>query len=170
MAAFRIMREDDLSRREVLDFQCGDAEWEVKVASFLRSGQAWEEHRSGFTRTLLYCADGGNGRLIGFANVAKTAKGYPLWRGKRKLPCLLIAWLAVSRHEQGAGLGRAMMEELALPAIEEQLAALYLLVDERNTGAIAFYRRLGFESYMDGEPWIDSDDGSSNLRMILPLV
>ncbi len=164
------MREGDLTRRDVLEFHCGDAEWEVKVARFLRSGKAWEEHQSGLTRTLLYCAEGGEGRLIGFANVAKTTKGYPLWRGNRKLQCLLLAWLAIGRDDQGTGYGRAMLEELALLAIGEDQEALYLLVDERNERAIAFYRRLGFASYMDVEPWIDSDDGSSNLRMILPLI
>src|SRR5688500_4934250 len=83
--ALRFMREEDLTKEDVIQFRCGDAEWEIKVAEFLRSGNAWEEHRSGFTRTLLYCADGGEGHLIGFANVAKTTKGYPLWRGKRKI-------------------------------------------------------------------------------------
>jgi GNAT superfamily N-acetyltransferase len=110
------------------------------------------------------------GRVIGFANVAKIVKGYPRWRDKRRLPCLLLAWLAIGSDDQGAGHGRAMLERLAILAIDEQLEALYLLVDERSTRAVAFYRRLGFEAYEDAHPWIDPDDGSSNLKMILPLA
>jgi ribosomal protein S18 acetylase RimI-like enzyme len=163
------MSSSRMSRGDVTNFRCGNAPWEDKIARFLRSGQAWEQHRSGLTRTLLYCADGGDGGVIGFATVARTVKGYPSWRGKRKLPCLIVAWLAIGRENQGKGHGAAMLEELTLLALNETVEALYLLVDERNTRAIAFYRRYGFESYIDAEPWTDPDDGSRNLRMILPL-
>lgn len=52
--------------------------------------------------------------------------------------------LAVDAEQRGAGIGRRLMEELERRAFA-RWPNVYLCVSDFNTGARAFYRRLGYE-------------------------
>lgn len=58
-------------------------------------------------------------------------------------------------HLQGRGLGRELVETLARALDSAGIRGLHLSLDPANTGALAFYRRLGFgelPSSTTGEP------------------
>ena len=165
---FRPIGEHDLSRPDIAEFSCGDDPWQVKVATFLRSGRAWEVHQTGESETLIF-EDTVGGEVVGFANVFPDVKSWPKWNGKRRMPCLHIAWIAVAARHQGRGYGREIIEELAARAIEADQSGLYLLVDTRNEDAIRFYARLGFREFGGANLYRDDEDGSENLRLFLPL-
>jgi ribosomal protein S18 acetylase RimI-like enzyme len=54
---------------------------------------------------------------------------------------------------QGAGHGRAMMERFLERLRELQVPGVYLGVGARNTKAIAFYERLGFQKLLEERTW-----------------
>lgn len=135
----------------------------------LLSGRAWQLHSNGDSQTLLYCADGGSGDVLGFANVFPSRVSWPKWNGKTKISCLHIAWIAVDEKHQGHGIGRDMIRSLAQQAIREGHQALYLLVDSRNQSAIGFYRHFGFREIVNAGVHLDPADGSTNIRLILLL-
>lgn len=166
---FRELQAEDLDREAVRNFHCGDQPWETKVARHLNSGDALKTHNPPKKRTLLYCDAGGEGEVIGFVEVVKKTVGYPEFLGKQRVPCLLIAHLAVASHRQGEGHARRTISTLVEEAILDDLEAIYLLVDDRNTRAIEVYKRLGFVPFVDTEPFIDPEDGSRNIRLVLPL-
>lgn len=66
---------------------------------------------------------------------------YSTWRGQRG--CYLLD-LYVIPEERSQGVGRLLVTALARRARERGAAYLRLSVDEHNTRALAFYRRLGF--------------------------
>ena len=165
---FRQLRNDDLDRPDVAGFHCGDMPWEDKGADYLRTGKAWQERKN--ARTFLDCTEQGEGQVVGFATVVKRRVGYLERQGDNRIPCLLIAWLAVATDHQCRGHSKSMLEALVLLAIEANLQALYLFVDERNERALQAYLRRGFEFFANDVSFVDPDDGSRNLAMILPLV
>jgi len=167
-AAFRLIREDDMDNSAVQGFVCGDEEWEDKVATFLRSGEALREQQDKKARsqTLLYCANNGEGELIGFVNVVKRKVGYPLYHGDPRISCFLITWLAIHTTYHRQGYASAMLEALVITAVAANVDSLYLLVDARNIAAIRLYQKFGFVAFADAELHVDKDDGSKNLRMI----
>lgn len=72
-------------------------------------------------------------------------------KGPRRLPCVLLARLAVDRAAQGRGLG----EQLLMDAIArtrttiEQAAGVGLVVDALDDQAAAFYAGYGFKAFRD---------------------
>ncbi|MGD8681621.1 MAG: GNAT family N-acetyltransferase, partial [Lysobacterales bacterium] len=63
------------------------------------------------------------------------------WRGRRGI---YLQDLFVSPEQRGEGIGRILIQELAVRAVEEGATYLRLAVDSNNGGAAAFYRKLGF--------------------------
>jgi GNAT superfamily N-acetyltransferase len=51
---------------------------------------------------------------------------------------------------QGDGWGRRLLERLFTQLVERGSPGVHLGVSEANTGAIAFYRRMGFEPWPEG--------------------
>jgi GNAT superfamily N-acetyltransferase len=60
------------------------------------------------------------------------------------LPAVRIGRLAVDERFQGRGLGAALLMDAARRTMQTEAAASTLLVDAKNDGAAAFYRRYGF--------------------------
>jgi RimJ/RimL family protein N-acetyltransferase len=164
------MREEDVEPRDVQAFSCGDDPWHREVAEFLRSGEAWTRHQSGKSATALYFVDERESSLVGFYNVAKRTVGYPLYHGDRRIPCLLITHIAIASEHQGKRYFTRMLKDIVEAAVASDLEAIYLLVDERNTNAIATYERQGFVPFLDADPYVDPATGASYKRMILPLT
>ncbi len=75
-----------------------------------------------------------------------TPVGYCGYELSREDPdALKVGQLYVLENHRGKGLGRFMLGYVEKRARELGLHRLVLQVNKRNTGAIAFYRRAGFE-------------------------
>lgn len=155
----------------VQGFTCGDDLWTDKVALFLRSGEAWAAHtdRRRKSQTLLYCANGGQGEVIGFANISARNVGHPLYHGPDRIPCFIITWMAIRTEHQGKGYASDMLDRIIITAIAAGKEGVYLLVDVRNLAARKLYEKKHFVAFADAEPYVDEDDGSTNIRMIRML-
>jgi ribosomal protein S18 acetylase RimI-like enzyme len=75
------------------------------------------------------------------------------------VPAVRIGRLAVDRHFQGRGLGAAMLADAMARALQADAAAFMLVVDAKNSQAVAFYQRYRFRS-ITGAP----------LTLFLPLA
>ena len=75
-----------------------------------------------------------------------------------------VTLLACAREYQGCGVGRFLMEQACAEAAAEGMKVLRLEVDLDNTGAIAFYKKMGFTQ--TGERLT----GSIYLEKTLPLL
>jgi ribosomal protein S18 acetylase RimI-like enzyme len=62
------------------------------------------------------------------------------------LPAVRIGRLAVNKEFQGRGLGAAMLMNAVHRTMQDAAAAFTLLVDAKNDGAVAFYKRQGFRA------------------------
>lgn len=166
---FREITPADMDRPDVSEFTCGAQEWATEVARQLTSGEALKYHEPAKGRfTMLFCVgSGASEQVVGFASfsVGKMV-GYPQLEGN-KIPCLHLAYLAVSSYHQGNSYAKMMIADLVRTAMEHKLRAIDLFVDERNTLAISFYERLGFVWHPDAPPYIEGD--VAYRRMILPL-
>lgn len=71
--------------------------------------------------------------------------------GRYDIPVMLLARLAVDRHEQGRGLGKALLKDAILRTMQAaEIAGLkLLLVHAKDEPAADFYRKHGFESVVD---------------------
>lgn len=156
------MREEDRTHPDVVHFDCGEDEWAREVAAFLVSGQAWEEHGSGLSQT--WVLEAGT-HIAGFVTLVKRQLSYPKWNGKRKVPSLLVAFIAVGTRFQKQGYAKSMLQSIIVTAYDDpKLALVYLLVDERNP-AVGLYRDLGFTEH---PTWpVHEDEPRRYLRMTL---
>lgn len=81
-----------------------------------------------------------DGRVAGMANAlitVSTAEGGRV---------LLLEDVILSQASRGAGLGRRLVSHVLAWAAAEGLCRVTLLADRDNAPALAFYRRLGFET------------------------
>jgi GNAT superfamily N-acetyltransferase len=100
-----------------------------------------------------YVAAGG-GRLLGFATVSVgnlERRTLPSARIRRRLPgyplpILRLARLAVDRHAQGLGVGRALLRHVLSLALDQRdsLGCIGIVTDAKPD-AVAFCLRYGFE-------------------------
>ncbi len=165
---FRRMVAADLSRPDVVNFRCGEEPWADKVADELRSGRVWLERKQRSTKTHLYCADGGDGEVIGFATVGKKTIATVEEDGEAgQIRTMHIAWFAVAEGHQGNQPGGKhadnMMAELTGMAIEEGLEGFSAFVDSRNERAIRFWQKY-LTPVPNYQPHVDAD-GSRNVLL-----
>jgi ribosomal protein S18 acetylase RimI-like enzyme len=90
--------------------------------------------------TILACRE--DGQPVGVVCVAlygdKSAKGPIVW----------IREIAVMPEYQGRGCGKALLQSALAYGIKHGAKRAFLMADDCNTGAIALYRRMGFEPNM----------------------
>lgn len=131
---------------DVTAFDCGASPLNEYLQRF-----ALTNHQNRSART--YVATRGK-RVVGYytlaagavrredapSRVAKGLANYPV-------PIILLARLAVDRSEQGHGLGRALLKDALLRAIQaaDLIGCRAVLVHAKDQSAQAFYRRFGFE-------------------------
>lgn len=131
-------------------FDCGHA----ALNDFLRR-QAGQLQRRGFGKTYVALTENGVD-VVGFLTVSvgqvatqtlPTHPGLP----RHPAPIFRIGRLAVDRREQGKGYGQDLLAFALHLALEfSTRVGLYaVVVDARDNGAAAFYRRLGFEATLD---------------------
>jgi len=81
------------------------------------------------------------------AEITRNLPPYPA------IPAVRIGRLAVDRQFRGQGLGSAMLVDAARRVIESAIAAFALVVDAKDTRAVAFYEHHGFSRLaVEGEP------------------
>jgi GNAT superfamily N-acetyltransferase len=68
-----------------------------------------------------------------------------------RIPAALVGRLAVDRRYQGRRLGRALVVDAVQRTLQSDTAAFAVIVDAKDAAALAFYRRLQFES-IGGNP------------------
>jgi ribosomal-protein-alanine N-acetyltransferase len=97
----------------------------------------------------------GRGVGVVVADGATGIKGYgqlTLWPG-----CAEISDLVVAAAYRGQGIGTAMIQYLARAAREMHVSCVEIGATLSNTGAVALYRRLGFED--DHTVWLNLGEG-----------
>lgn len=63
----------------------------------------------------------------------------------RTTKAAFVTLLACAQAYQGRGIGRFLMEQACRTAVDAGMSVMRLEVDLDNTGAVAFYNKLGFE-------------------------
>ena len=127
-------------------FDCGVEPLNLYVSQYALQNQKKEASRT-------YVAFNGDDRIVGYYTLVYggvTASEVPpeivAGLGNYPVPILLIARLAVSIDEAGKGLGRSLLRDALIRAIgAADIAGLSaVVVDAKDSGAKAFYEKLGF--------------------------
>ncbi|MDQ6892487.1 MAG: GNAT family N-acetyltransferase [Acidobacteriota bacterium] len=123
---FRDYRPGDFAELVALDQQCFEpgiaySPYEMRRFLGLASREAIVVERNG--RLAAFC--------IGYRSPSRTGR---------------ILTIDVNATERRNGIGRALLEEMALRLSKAGATETVLEVDVTNAGAIAFYERLGFRS------------------------
>lgn len=143
----------DGRRHDRQGFDCG----EPSLNQYLHA-LATQHHRAGIATTHVLIEDEAPSRLLGFYTLAaahmlldelqdadrRRLARYPI-------PAARLARLAVSRDEQGHGLGESLLQDAVKRclALRDELGVHALLVDALNDRAARFYRVYGFRETAD---------------------
>jgi len=133
----KLRRSDDRSR-----FRCGNDDLDTFFRQF--AGQNQFRHQIGVTYVLVEQSE-----ILGYSTVAAHSLSLPPeHRGSvpyERLPVLLVARLAVGSEHTGKGLGKRLLRECALLALEQaDRVGCVGLATKAKEEAIPFYRRFGF--------------------------
>jgi GNAT superfamily N-acetyltransferase len=135
------------STHELNNFACGVQPLDDYLRKF-----ALNNHSNGAART--YVALRGN-QVAGYFTLAVGSIDYSeaparVVQGlaRHPVPVLLLARLAASKTEQGTGLGKALLKQAMLKAIQAaDIAGIRaILVHAKDEQSKAFYQRFNFES------------------------
>lgn len=131
-------------------FDCGEA----SLNGYLRE-LAGQHLRDGIATTQVLIDDKTRSRIVGFYTLAAAQVSLDeLQTADRRrlprypIPAARLARLAVSRDEQGRGLGASLLQDAVKRclALRSDLGVRVLVVDALNDGAAAFYRLYGFRN------------------------
>ena len=153
---------------DVRDFRCGDEPWQVEVARWIKDASIddcavkWMQRG---TRVWLYRT--AEGELVGYGSLGTTK-----WRMRpdaRRQPVSIIPAFAVQSQFQGEPkhlppderYAYRIVADLISKAASQGSTILGLFVEKRNSRAIAFYNRIGFQSL--------PDEGGAYMKMYLDL-
>lgn len=65
------------------------------------------------------------------------------------IPAIRLGRLAVSKEEQGKGLGRFLLTEAMIRCLQNEIAWAVFLVDAKDDHARRYYQRFGFLSFQE---------------------
>ncbi|MGH8009518.1 MAG: GNAT family N-acetyltransferase [Candidatus Binatia bacterium] len=154
------MSEAHQSTAEVVEFCCGKERWHEELNDYIRSGEALRHGRKDNQATVLWCRDGGNGSMLGYACLRSR-----LFNKDPDVPSLLITHLALDQKHQGQGEGKAMLEAIIQFAASGGARVIELFVHEENAPAISLYQRAGFE-FLPGQVYVDQETGDRYPAMV----
>lgn len=85
--------------------------------------------------------------VFGSVSIEETTPEISAGLGKYPIPVILLARLAIDKNQKGKGLGKALMKDALLRAIQaSEIAGLRaFLVHAKDESAKTFYEKLGFE-------------------------
>lgn len=134
------------AHHRVETFQCGKPALDIWLTRYARQAQA-----SGSAKTFVVAADD---RIVGYYSLTvgqvdtldvpgRVRQGM----GQYPIPVVILARLAVSREDQGRGIGLAMLRDgiRRTLAIAEHAGVRALLTHPIDDEAARFYARFGFE-------------------------
>jgi GNAT superfamily N-acetyltransferase len=158
----RLYHIEQLSKKHDRDaFDCGEPALNVFFQKY-----ANQQQKRNLSR--IYVALDDQEKIVGFYSLSATSVEFESAPVSLKrnlapypIPAVLIGRLAISKSEQGQGVGRYLLAH-ALTKIKQvtQLAGVVaIVVDAKNKEAVSFYRHFGFELF--------SDDG---FRLFYPTV
>lgn len=131
---FRRLTETDLPLALAMnrDFRSGIAQEEA-LHVFLADPECW-----------LFAAVK-DGRIIGFAY------GYALQRLNTDKKMLYIHEVGIMEEYQRQGIGTLLMDRLKADCKAENFCKIFLICDQKNTGANALYRKTGGETSVESQ-------------------
>ena len=131
---FRRLTETDLPLALAMnrDFRSGIAQEEA-LHVFLADPDCW-----------LFAAVK-DGRIIGFAY------GYALQRLNTEKKMLYIHEVGIMEEYQRQGIGTLLMDRLKADCKAENFCKIFLICDQKNTGANALYRKTGGETSVESQ-------------------
>lgn len=144
----------DGRRHDRNGFDCGVP----ALDAYLRQ-QASQHHRDGIATTHVLIEDDAPARILGYYTLAAAQLQLPQLApaDQRRLPrhpvpAARLARLAVTRSQQGQGLGESLLQDAVKRCLDlrGQLGLRVLVVDAKVERAIAFYRAFGFRSTATG--------------------
>ena len=150
-------------RHDKAAFSCGVAELDKWLHR-----QSGQDERADFTRVFVVLDEKDGKKILAFYSLStisidashmpeKSQKKLPRYS---EVPAVLLGRLAVSKDQQGKGLGKLLLlDALArLVSIKETLGYHAVIVDAKDQAASAFYQKYGF---------IELPDNAN--RLFLPL-
>jgi GNAT superfamily N-acetyltransferase len=135
------------------DFDCGEAGMNTFLQRFARQG-----HEQNAVKTFCAIADDALDRILGFyslapASIEHDAVPSSMTKGlaRHKVPCFLLARLAVDTSVAGRGLGGQLLLAAALRCIRvtEDVGGVLMIIDAKNERAANWYASDGAETLMD---------------------
>lgn len=138
------------TRHDRRTFDCGEPSLDDWLARM-----ALQQQAENYARTRVAVEDAEPARILGYYAMVGHELDATLAPGLRprppRLPCLLLARLAVDRSVQGQRLGERLLADAILRTRSaiEQAAGVGLVVDALHERAADFYRRYGFEPFRD---------------------
>lgn len=151
---FAVERLDEAHDRTA--FTCGSA----ALDRYFRQ-QAGQEHRRGVTSVFVMRDGQRDGAIAGFYTLSATAiatatlppdvsKKLPRYPA---LPAILLGRLARDERWRGQGIGEGLLSSALRRsiAISEQLGAIFVVVDAKDSAARIFYEGFKFQSFIDAE-------------------
>jgi uncharacterized protein (DUF1778 family)/GNAT superfamily N-acetyltransferase len=127
-------------------FDCGEEALDDYLAKY-----AYINNKHGSSRTYVTCKDD---RVVGYYTLTvgsvsheespvRISKGQPRY----PIPVIILARLAVDNTEKGKGLGKALLRDSILKAIQgsDIVGGRAILVHAKNVAAKEFYMKYGFE-------------------------
>jgi GNAT superfamily N-acetyltransferase len=141
---------EPLEKRHLLDaFECGEPALDDWLKKYARAAQG-----SGSARVYVTTSDGKT--VVGYYALAaaqvepenateRVSKGEP---GRRPIPVVLLARLAVDRNHQRAGVGRSLLQDAVLRSLQaaDSIGVRAMLIHAKHNAARAWYEQYGFES------------------------
>ena len=162
---------------EVQTFDCGSDPWDIEVADWIQSrageNSVLEDMRQFGTEVWLHRNE--EGQLVGYSSLGQTKYTWPVGT-KKKETVNVIPFIGVQKQFQGEPrdaenqndkYAYQILDELLFYASSKttRFPLIALSVDDRNTRAIKFYRRRGFEDLKI--PRVV--EGVTYMRMAVPL-
>ena len=140
---------EPLDRRHLLDaFECGEVALDDWLKKYARAGQG-----SGSAR--VYVTTTAGQTVVGYYALAaaqvepeeateRVSKGEP---GRRPIPVVLLARLAVDRNHQHVGVGRSLLQDAVLRSVQaaDSIGVRAMLIHAKHDSARAWYEQYGFE-------------------------
>jgi GNAT superfamily N-acetyltransferase len=133
-------------------FDCGVSELNL----FLRQ-QARRQQGTGVSRTFVLVEKNAKApkKVFGFFTLVASELDSSLLSNEQakrlpnRAPCLLLARLAVSKREQGKGLGGVLLAEAIYRTLQisSELGVTGLFVEAKDDVAASFYRKFGFTPF-----------------------